>query len=96
MLDAVIAERARTLPDDSSASPAYTHRLLGDRNLRLKKLGEENAELLVALADDDVSRATEEGADLFYHLLVALRAIGVSLGDVRRALARRRSTIRTE
>jgi phosphoribosyl-ATP pyrophosphohydrolase/phosphoribosyl-AMP cyclohydrolase len=85
-LDAVIAERAGT-SGDSEAS--YTRRLLGDRNLRLKKLGEECAELVTACADGDPKRATSEGADLIYHLLVALRSVGVSLRDVRVELAGR-------
>jgi phosphoribosyl-ATP pyrophosphohydrolase/phosphoribosyl-AMP cyclohydrolase len=33
--------------------------------------------------------AAEEGADVVYHALVALRAVGVSLDDVRRVLAAR-------
>jgi phosphoribosyl-ATP pyrophosphohydrolase/phosphoribosyl-AMP cyclohydrolase len=41
------------------------------------------------LADGDATRACEEGADLFYHALVALRAEGVGLDDVREVLARR-------
>ncbi|HEU4631852.1 MAG TPA: phosphoribosyl-ATP diphosphatase [Gemmatimonadaceae bacterium] len=69
--------------------PSYTQRLLADRNLRLKKLGEEAAELVLACADGDGPRAAEEGADLLYHTLVALRAAGVSLDDVRRVLAER-------
>ncbi|MDB4907014.1 MAG: phosphoribosyl-ATP diphosphatase [Gemmatimonadetes bacterium] len=70
-------------------SDGYTRKLLADRNLRLKKLGEETAELVVALSDRDTARAAEEGADLFYHVLVALRAEGVTLGDVRAVLAAR-------
>jgi len=85
-LDTVIAERAGT-SGDSEAS--YTRRLLGDRNLRLKKLGEECAELVTACADGDRERATSEGADLIYHVLVALRGVGVSLRDVRVELAGR-------
>ncbi len=73
----------------SPAKPSYTARLLADRNLRLKKVGEEAAELVLACADDDAPRAAEEGADIVYHTLVALRAVGVTLDDVRRALARR-------
>ncbi len=73
----------------SQHEPGYTRRLLDDRNLRLKKLGEETAELLVSLADGDSGRACEEGADLMYHVLVALRAEGVTLDDVRRVLAKR-------
>jgi len=70
--------------------PSYTRRLAEDRNLRLKKLGEECTEFVVACADHDPSRAVEEAADLVYHMLVALRSLGASLDDVRRALAARR------
>jgi phosphoribosyl-ATP pyrophosphohydrolase/phosphoribosyl-AMP cyclohydrolase len=72
-----------------SASPSYTRRLLTDRNLRLKKIGEESAEVVVALADEDRGRVAEESADLLYHLLVGLHGVGVSLDDVRRVLAGR-------
>lgn len=85
-LDAVIAERMQT---DGSAGTGYTQKLLGDRNLRLKKIGEEAAELVTACADGDVERATEEAADLIYHALVALRAAGGSLDGVRSVLAKR-------
>ena len=65
---------------------SYTQRLLGDRNLRLKKIGEESAELVVALADADRDRAAEEASDVLYHTLVALRALGLGLDDIRRIL----------
>jgi len=73
-LDVTIAERAARRPGDS-----YTVRLLDDRNLRLKKIGEESAELVAALATGDGRRATEETADLLYHALVALRAEGIGV-----------------
>jgi phosphoribosyl-AMP cyclohydrolase / phosphoribosyl-ATP pyrophosphohydrolase len=82
----VIAERA----SDSTADASYTRRLLEDRNLRLKKLGEESTELAVACADEDAHRATQEAADVVYHVLVALQPLGVSLNDVRAVLASRR------
>jgi phosphoribosyl-ATP pyrophosphohydrolase/phosphoribosyl-AMP cyclohydrolase len=69
--------------------PSYTKRLLNDRNLRLKKLGEEMAELVTAIADTDATRAAEEGADVIYHTLVALRAVGVTLDHVRAVLSAR-------
>jgi len=75
--------------DRAVTGESYTVRLLEDRNLRLKKLGEEAAELIAACADGDLPRATEEVADLLYHALVALRAAGGSLSDVQRVLARR-------
>lgn len=94
-LDATIAGRkarqealAAGQPPAAEA-PSYTVRLLEDRNLRLKKLGEEVAELIAACADGDLPRATEEVADLLYHALVALRAAGGSLSDVQRVLAQR-------
>jgi len=85
-LDRAIADRAvpSVMHGDS-----YTRMLLGDRNLRLKKLGEECAELVTACADGDRERAVAEAADLVYHTLVALRAVGVSLEDLRAELARR-------
>jgi len=93
VLDATIDQRAKgassTESTDASGKPSYTRRLLDDRNLRLKKIGEEGAELVTACADEDVPRAVDECADLFFHALVALRATGGSLGDVRRALAAR-------
>jgi phosphoribosyl-ATP pyrophosphohydrolase/phosphoribosyl-AMP cyclohydrolase len=70
----------------AAPQPSYTLRLLADRNLRLKKLGEEAGELAVACADGNARRATEEAADLFYHALVALHAVGVTLADVQRTL----------
>jgi phosphoribosyl-ATP pyrophosphohydrolase/phosphoribosyl-AMP cyclohydrolase len=82
---AVIDERARTLPEGS-----YTTRLLGDENLRLKKLGEETAELVAALARGQADRVPEEAADLLYHLLVALRGADVELSAALETLAARR------
>ena len=87
-LDATID--ARVNADESAAVPSsYTRRLANDRNLRLKKLGEECAELITACADGDRDRAVEEAADVFYHTLVALRCAGGTLDDVRRVLASR-------
>src|SRR5262249_12075520 len=45
-VDAVISARAGADPASS-----HTAKLLGDRNLRLKKVGEEAAELVLACAD---------------------------------------------
>lgn len=85
-LDATITSRMQT---SDGTSTSYTQRLLGDRNLRLKKLGEEAVELATACVDGDIERATEETADLLYHALVALRAVGGSLDGVRTVLSAR-------
>lgn len=84
-LDAVIQSRAAEL----QSPPTYTQRLLQDRNLRLKKIGEEAAEFVTACADDDKVRAVEEAADLVYHIMVALHQVGAGIGDVREALGKR-------
>jgi phosphoribosyl-ATP pyrophosphohydrolase/phosphoribosyl-AMP cyclohydrolase len=65
---------------------SHTRELLLDRNLRLKKIGEESAELVVACADGDATRAAEEVADLIYHVGVALEAVGSSLDSVEKVL----------
>ena len=74
---AVLEKRDQFRPEGS-----YTVLLLEDENLRLKKLGEETAELILALARTDQPRIASEAADLVYHLLVALLASGVGLGDL--------------
>jgi len=94
-LDATISQRAQTSAG-SESRPSYTRQLLADRNLRLKKLGEEAAELVTACADGDAGQAVQEGADLFYHALVALRALGLSLDDVRQVLRERASAERRQ
>jgi phosphoribosyl-ATP pyrophosphohydrolase/phosphoribosyl-AMP cyclohydrolase len=71
------------------AKPSYTAKLLGDRNLRLKKLGEEAVELATACVDGDAERAAEEAADILYHSVVALRALGVGVSEVRGVLRQR-------
>lgn len=88
MLDATIARRQHG-PAADGEKPSYTQKLLGDRNLRLKKLGEEAVELATACVEGDRERAAEEVADLMYHALVALRAVGGDIGDVRDVLAKR-------
>lgn len=89
-LDATIAARA----SEPEAKGSYTRRLLDDSNLRLKKIGEEAAELVHAAALGQRERAVEEGADLIYHTLVALRAMGAGLSDVERVLAARAAASR--
>jgi phosphoribosyl-ATP pyrophosphohydrolase/phosphoribosyl-AMP cyclohydrolase len=83
-LDATIDRRAA-----EPFSGSYTAKLLADRNLRLKKIGEEASEFVTACADGDATRATQEAADLFYHVLAALHAAGGSLAAVRETLRSR-------
>ena len=100
-LAATIALRSATLKGESGVHAesgsreeggkprTYTQRLLLDRNLRLKKIGEETAELIAACADGDATRSAEEAADLVYHVAVALEAAGTSLDAVAGVLQQR-------
>ncbi|WP_443081697.1 bifunctional phosphoribosyl-AMP cyclohydrolase/phosphoribosyl-ATP diphosphatase HisIE [Synechococcus sp. Nb3U1] len=74
------------------SSNSYTSNLLakGD-NAILKKLGEETAEVVMAVKDQEPTAIASEVADLWYHCLVALAHHQVDIKDVYRQLQARRS-----
>jgi phosphoribosyl-ATP pyrophosphohydrolase/phosphoribosyl-AMP cyclohydrolase len=84
-LDALIETRERLRPEGS-----YTSRLFDSGVKRIaQKVGEEGVETsLAALAEDDAS-LLGEAADLLYHLVVLLRARGLSTRDAVRVLETR-------
>ena len=86
ILGRTIAGRAL---DPTAPAGGYTRKLLQDRNLRLKKIGEEAAEFVVACTGTDPDRVAAEAADVVYHTLVAMHAAGVVWPAVVRELAAR-------
>jgi phosphoribosyl-ATP pyrophosphohydrolase len=74
----------------ASADVSYTRKLL-DRGVEhcAKKFGEEAIETVLAAVDQDRTRLIAESADLLYHLLVVLKARGITLAEVEAALAER-------
>lgn len=56
----------------------------------LKKVGEENAEVIIAAKNPDKGELIYEISDLLYHLLVLMVERGVSLSDVFKELRQRR------
>ena len=84
----VITQRSADLP---ASAQSYTSKLLNDENLRLKKIGEEAVELVVACKSGDRDKTAEEAADLLYHVLVACAAAGTTLDDVLARLEARRA-----
>ncbi len=56
----------------------------------LKKVGEENAEVIIAAKNNDPDEIRYETSDLFYHVLVMLEERGVSLQEIARELLNRR------
>ncbi len=69
---------------------SYTRKLL-DKGIPhcAKKFGEEAVEAVIAAISEDDAHLIAESADVLYHLLVLLKARGVSLADVEAALAAR-------
>ena len=85
-LDAVIAQRAQELPEGS-----YTTRLFDGGIRRIaQKVGEEGVETALAAVAQDDDALLGEASDLLFHLLVLLRARGLSLADALQVLETRR------
>jgi phosphoribosyl-ATP pyrophosphohydrolase len=76
----------------SGGEASYTKKLL-DKGAQhcAKKLGEEAIETVIAAVENDRSHLIAESADLLYHLLVLLKASGITLADVETVLAQRTS-----
>ena len=55
----------------------------------LKKVGEENTEVIIAAKADDRKETVYEIADLCYHVMVLMTEMGISLEEVHRELASR-------
>ena len=84
----VIGERGEHPREGSYVSSLLYHRKGIDKPL--EKVGEEATEFVLAVKNGDPERIAEEGADLLFHFLVALRAAGVDLAVVLAALEARR------
>lgn len=84
-LDALIAERVRLRPQGS-----YTTSLLEAGVPRIaQKVGEEAVETALAAVSAGQKEVAQEAADLLYHLVLLLRARGLSLAAVKEVLAQR-------
>ncbi|HYM85309.1 MAG TPA: bifunctional phosphoribosyl-AMP cyclohydrolase/phosphoribosyl-ATP diphosphatase HisIE [Pseudoxanthomonas sp.] len=84
-LDALVAQRDRDRPAGS-----YTTALFGEGIRRIaQKVGEEGVETALAAVVQDDAAVLGESADLVFHLLVLLRARGLSLDEVSCLLAER-------
>lgn len=86
-LDARIAERERERPAGSYTTTLFE---AGVRRIS-QKVGEEGVETALAGVVQDDAALLGEAADLLYHLLVLLRARGLSLADAKAVLKSRES-----
>lgn len=85
-LFAVIADRQQKMPAGSYTTYLFEKGL----DKILKKVGEENAEVIIAAKNRSQEEVVYETADLFYHLLVLLVEQGISLDDIFAELKSRR------
>lgn len=84
-LDQLVEARERERPEGS-----YTTKLFESGVRRIaQKVGEEGVETSLAAVVQDDQALLGEAADLVYHLLVLLRARGLSLADAVRVLEQR-------
>ncbi|MBM3527531.1 MAG: phosphoribosyl-ATP diphosphatase [Alphaproteobacteria bacterium] len=92
MTQFTLADLERRIAERSSASAdkSYTRQLL-DRGVNqcAKKFGEEAVEAVLAAVGEDRERLIGESADVLYHLLVMLKARGVTLAEVEALLETR-------
>lgn len=84
-LDMRIAERERERPAGSYTTTLFE---AGVRRIA-QKVGEEGVETALAAVVQDDAALLGEAADLLYHLLVLLRARGLSLADAKAMLKSR-------
>jgi phosphoribosyl-ATP pyrophosphohydrolase len=84
-----------TIIRDRQSNPvegSYTASLFASGRARIaQKVGEEGVETVIAALTQGRDRQTAEIADLFYHTLVLLADLGLSLADVEHELERRHS-----
>lgn len=88
-LEGFVMRRANEPSPLGDDDQSITRKLLKDRTMRLKKLGEEASALTVALADGDKQRSAREAADLVFSVIVALHAAGIPFDEVRKLLEAR-------
>ena len=84
-LEDLLRERKKNLPEGS-----YTTKLFNKgRDKILQKVGEEAVEFVIDAKNENSERMISEGADLIYHLLVALVDHDLSLADIQAELKSR-------
>ena len=86
-LEAIIEQLIRNPPATSYTAATYARGVAR----MAQKVGEEGLEVALAAVQSDRRALVSESADLVFHLLLLLRAEGLSLADVTRELQSRHS-----
>ena len=84
-LEAIIGDRRR-----NPVAGSYTNRLFEDgREQIVQKVGEEAVEVLISAMAQSRNEQIDELADLFYHTLVLMVELDISLDEVKQRLRER-------
>ena len=84
-LMSLLKGRKETLPEGSYTTYLFQKGI----DKILKKVGEENTEVIIAAKADDKKETIYEIADLCYHVMVLMTEMGISLEEVHKELASR-------
>ncbi|CAC9544542.1 Phosphoribosyl-AMP cyclohydrolase / Phosphoribosyl-ATP pyrophosphatase [uncultured Candidatus Thioglobus sp.] len=84
-LESILEQRKSVGADNSYVSSLYKK---GTDEI-LKKIGEESAEVIMAVKDDVESKIIYEVADLWFHTLVLLRHKDIEVAKIEQELSRR-------
>ena len=91
-----IIDQLENIIQDRKANPktgSYTNTLFqAGPNKIAQKVGEEAAEVIVAALGQGRDEQIGELSDLFYHTLVLMAQLDISLDDIRAELSRRHQT----
>ena len=82
---ALLKGRKESLPEGSYTTYLFQKGL----DKILKKVGEENTEVIIAAKANDKKETIYEIADLTYHVMVLMVEMGISLEDIHAELASR-------
>jgi phosphoribosyl-AMP cyclohydrolase / phosphoribosyl-ATP pyrophosphohydrolase len=81
-LEQIVSQRIDENTDDSYTNKIYKQGL----NRVAQKVGEEAVELIIEAKDNNQTLFKNEAADLLYHLLILLKAKGVTLSEIETVL----------
>ncbi|SMN10756.1 Phosphoribosyl-ATP pyrophosphatase [uncultured Candidatus Thioglobus sp.] len=84
-LESVLEQRKSANKDDSYVASLYAK---GTDEI-LKKIGEESAEVIMAVKDDEQEKIIYEVADLWFHTLVLLQHKNIEVAKIEEELSRR-------
>jgi phosphoribosyl-ATP pyrophosphohydrolase/phosphoribosyl-AMP cyclohydrolase len=81
-LEQIVSQRIDENIEDSYTNKIYKQGI----NRAAQKVGEEAVELVIEAKDNNLTLFKNEAADLLYHLLILLKAKGVTLSDIETVL----------